>query len=41
MSQTGEIREGYGRDSKHPSHALLPLYKRLSKNYGRGDRFIF
>jgi hypothetical protein len=44
MSQTGEmtgeIWEGYGRDSRHLSHALSLLYKGLSKNYGRDDRYL-
>ena len=44
MSQTGEmtgeIWEGYGRDSKHLSRALSPLYKGLSRNYGRDDRYL-
>jgi len=27
---TGEIRERYGRDEKHLSHSLSPLYKGFS-----------
>ena len=37
---TGEIWERYGRDSRHLSHALSPLYKGLSRNYGRDDRYL-
>ena len=37
---TGEIWEGYGRDLRHLSHALSLLYKELSKNYGRDDRYL-
>jgi len=44
MSQTGEmtgeIWEGYGRDFRHLSRALPPLYKGLSRNYGRDDRYL-
>ena len=37
---TGEIWEGCGRDLRHLSHALSLLYKELSKNYGRDDRYL-
>jgi hypothetical protein len=44
MSHTGELMgeiwEGYGRDLRHLSRALSPLYKGLSRNYGRDDRYL-
>jgi hypothetical protein len=35
----GGIWEGCGRDLRHLSHALSLLYKGLSKNNGRDDRY--
>ena len=36
---TGGIREGYGRDQKHPSRAQIPLYKGIPEDYGRDEGF--
>jgi hypothetical protein len=37
----GEIREGFGRNPRHPSHPGFPFYKGISKGNGRdGDFFV-
>ena len=36
----GEIREGYGRDSKHPSRLAVPVFKGLPIKNGRDDGFF-
>ena len=36
----GGIREGYGRDSRHPSHPETPFYKGISEENGRDGRFF-
>ena len=36
----GGIREGYGRDSRHPSHPETPFYKGISEENGRDERFF-
>ena len=33
-------RERYGRDRKHPSRAQTPLYKGISEDDGRDERFL-
>jgi hypothetical protein len=37
---TGGKRERFGRDEKHLSHSLSPLYKGISKDYGRDEAQI-
>ena len=37
----GEIWEGYGRDSEHPSRVAIPVFKGLSAKNGRDGAFFY
>ena len=40
IDNTGEMKERYGRDYFHLSHAETPLHKGDSSDYGRDERFF-
>ena len=37
MRVTGEMKERYGRDYFHLSHAETPFYKGIPSDYGRDE----